>query len=111
MSGDAGISWQAPTTPDPGPAPTSATVTPTALVDPAESDRRPSRREPDPGGLLALWQVIPLALTLAAPFVVGALYGYAAIKRGDRTGWVGMLIHLAMTIVAIVLPISESIGK
>ena len=58
-----------------------------------------------------LWQVIPLALTLAAPFAVGALYGYAAIKRGDRTGWVGLLIHLAMTIVAIVLPISESISK
>ena len=26
-----------------------------------------------------LWQVIPLALALAAPFVVGALYAYSAI--------------------------------
>jgi hypothetical protein len=41
-----------------------------------------------------LWQVVPLALVLAAPFVVGALYGYAAIRRGDRMGWVGLLIHL-----------------
>jgi hypothetical protein len=51
-----------------------------------------------------------LALTSAAPFVVGALYGYAAITRGDRTGWVGLLIHLAMTIVAIVLPITRFRG-
>ena len=58
-----------------------------------------------------LWQVIPLALVLAAPFVVGALYGYLAIRHHDRTGWVGMVVHLAMAIVAIVMPISESISK
>lgn len=58
-----------------------------------------------------LWQVIPLALVLAAPFVVGAVYGYAAIRRDDRTGWVGLVLHLAMAIVAIVVPISESISK
>jgi hypothetical protein len=58
-----------------------------------------------------LWQVIPLALVLAAPFVIGALYGYVAIRRGDRSGWVGLVIHVAMAIVAIVMPISESISK
>jgi hypothetical protein len=58
-----------------------------------------------------LWQVIPLALVLATPFVVGALYGYSAIRHHDRTGWVGLVLHLAMTIVAIVMPISESISK
>ena len=58
-----------------------------------------------------LWQVIPLALLLAAPFVVGALYAYSAIRHHDRTGWVGLVLHLAMTIVAIVMPISESISK
>ena len=58
-----------------------------------------------------LWQVIPLALVLAAPFVVGAIYAYSAIRRHDRTGWVGLVAHLAMTIVAIVMPISESINK
>jgi hypothetical protein len=58
-----------------------------------------------------LWQVIPLALLLAAPFVVGALYAYAAIRHHDRTGWIGLIPHLAMTIVAIVMPISESISK
>ena len=58
-----------------------------------------------------LWRVIPLALVLAGPFVVGALSGYAAIRRGDRTGWVGLVLHLAMTIVAIAVPMSESISK
>jgi uncharacterized membrane protein YoaK (UPF0700 family) len=58
-----------------------------------------------------LWQVIPLALLLAAPFMVGALYAYSAIRRHDRTGWGPLVLHLAMTIVAIVVPISESISK
>jgi hypothetical protein len=58
-----------------------------------------------------LWQVIPLALVLAAPFVIGARYAYAAIQRHDRMGWIGLILHLAMTIVAIVVPISESISR
>lgn len=58
-----------------------------------------------------LWQVIPLTLVLSAPFVVGALYGYAAIRRRDRAGWVGLVVHLAMTILAIVVPISESLNR
>jgi hypothetical protein len=57
-----------------------------------------------------LWQVIPLTLVLAAPFVVGAVYGYAAIRRHDTMGWVGLILHLVMAIVAIVVPISESIS-
>ena len=58
-----------------------------------------------------LSQVVPLALVLAAPFVVGALYGYAAIRRGDRMGWLGLVLHLSLALVAIVMPISESIDK
>jgi hypothetical protein len=58
-----------------------------------------------------LWQLIPVALLLAAPFAAGALYGYAAIRRGDRAGWIGLVVHLAMTIVAVVMPISESINN
>lgn len=58
-----------------------------------------------------LWQVVPLALVLAAPFAVGAFYGYAAIRRHDRTGWVGLVLHLVMMLVAIVMPISESISR
>jgi hypothetical protein len=58
-----------------------------------------------------LWQIIPLTVVLAAPFVVGAVCGYAAIRRHDKMGWVGLILHLAMAIVAIVVPISESINK
>jgi len=58
-----------------------------------------------------LWQVIPLAVLLAAPFVAGALYGYTATRRGDKSGWIGLVIHVAMAIVAIVMPISESINN
>jgi hypothetical protein len=50
-------------------------------------------------------------MVLAAPFDIGALYGYTAIRHGDRTGWVGLVVHVAMTIIAIVMPISESISK
>jgi hypothetical protein len=56
-----------------------------------------------------LWQVIPLVAVLAAPFVVGAVYAYAAIRHHDNTGWFLLVVHLAMAIVAIVLPISESV--
>jgi hypothetical protein len=58
-----------------------------------------------------LWQVIPLALVLAAPFAVGAFYGFAAIRRHDRTGWFGFVMHLTLMIVAIVMPISESLSN
>ena len=58
-----------------------------------------------------LWQVIPLALVLAAPFAVGALYGWSAIRRHDRTGWVGLVLPVVMMVVAIVTPISESTSR
>jgi hypothetical protein len=58
-----------------------------------------------------LWQTIPLALALAAPFAVGAAYGYAAIRRHDKTGWIGLVLHAVMAIVAIVMPISESLSR
>lgn len=57
-----------------------------------------------------LWQVVPLALLLAAPFAVGALYGFAAIRRHDRAGWFGFVIHLMLMTMAIVMPISESLS-
>jgi hypothetical protein len=58
-----------------------------------------------------LWQVVPLALALATPFVIGAFYAYSAIRHHDRTGWIGLVLHLAMTTIAIVMPISESLAK
>jgi hypothetical protein len=56
-----------------------------------------------------LWQVIPLALLLAAPFAVGAFYGLQAVRHGDRRGWPGLLVHTAFALLAIVMPISESL--
>ena len=56
-----------------------------------------------------LWQVIPLALVLAAPFAVGAFHGFRAVRGHDRIGWVGLIVHLVMVAVAIVMPISESV--
>lgn len=58
-----------------------------------------------------LWQVVPLALLLAAPFAVGAFYGLAAIRRHDRTGWFEFVMHLTLMTVAIVMPISESLSN
>jgi hypothetical protein len=81
------------------------------VVDPTQSDRRIFLGNLILSESWPLWQVIPLALLLAAPFVVGALYAYSAIRRRDTTGWVALVLHLAMAIVAIVVPISESIGK
>jgi hypothetical protein len=58
-----------------------------------------------------LRQVVPLAAVLAAPFAVGAFYGYSAIRHHDRTGWIGLVLHLTLMIVAFVMPISESVSN
>ena len=58
-----------------------------------------------------LWQVIPLALVLAAPFAAGAFYGFRAIRSHDRMGWIGFIVHLVVMAVAIVMPISQSITR
>jgi hypothetical protein len=57
-----------------------------------------------------LWQVLPLVALLAAPFSMGAYYGLLAVRRGSRRGWIGLLLHVAFMIVAIVMPISESLS-
>lgn len=54
-----------------------------------------------------LRQVIPLTVALAAPFAAGAYFGLQAIRRGDRRGWITLPLHLAFSILAIVMPISE----
>lgn len=56
-----------------------------------------------------LWQVIPLAILLASPFAVGAFYGLQAVRHGNRRGWVGLLLHVAFALLAVVVPISESL--
>lgn len=56
-----------------------------------------------------LWQVLPLAMILAAPFAVGAYQGLRAIRFGDRRGWIGAVVHITFLVVALVLPITESL--
>jgi hypothetical protein len=57
-----------------------------------------------------LWQVVPLAVALASPFVLGAVYGIRAMRHGCKEAWVATVIHLAFAILALVLPISESLN-
>ena len=56
-----------------------------------------------------LWQVVPLAVLLASPFAVGAFYGAQAVRCGRRRGWVGLLTHVAFTLLALGVPIIESL--
>jgi hypothetical protein len=58
-----------------------------------------------------LWQVIPLVIVLAAPFVVGAFWGLLAIRSHDKFGWFGLVLHLTLMTVAIAMPISESLSR
>ncbi|HEU4542355.1 MAG TPA: hypothetical protein VFR23_14610 [Jiangellaceae bacterium] len=56
-----------------------------------------------------LWQVVPLVVALAAPFGVGAYYALRAIQLGDRKAWIPLAVHVAFMVVALVMPISESL--
>jgi hypothetical protein len=56
-----------------------------------------------------LWQVVPLAVLLASPFAAGAFYGAQAIRHGRRRAWLGLLAHVMFALVALVMPISESL--
>ena len=79
------------------------------MVDPSQ----PRGRVCSGGFLLdetwPLWQVIPLAILLASPFAVGAFYGLEAVRHGNRRGWIGLPLHVAFTLLAVVVPISESL--
>ena len=57
-----------------------------------------------------LWQVVPLAAVVATPFAVGAFCGARAVLHGSRRGWIGLIPHLALAVLAIVMPISESLS-
>ena len=56
-----------------------------------------------------LWQVVPLAAVLSAPFGVGAYYGLRAVRLGESRGWIGLAIHIVFMVLALVMPISESL--
>jgi hypothetical protein len=56
-----------------------------------------------------LWQVVPLAVVLAAPFGVGAYYGLRAVRLGEGKGWIGLSLHLVFMLIALVMPIIEAL--
>lgn len=58
-----------------------------------------------------LWQVVPLASALATPFVVGAVYALHAVQQGSRRAWILAIVHVAFAVLAVVMPISESITR
>jgi hypothetical protein len=57
-----------------------------------------------------LWQVVPLAVALASPFVLGALSGTRAMRHGCKEAWIPTVLHVAFAILALVMPISESLS-
>ena len=56
-----------------------------------------------------LWQVVPLAVVLAAPFGVGAYYGLRAVHSDERKGWIGLGLHLVFMLIALAMPITEAL--
>ena len=56
-----------------------------------------------------LWQVVPLAVVLAAPFGVGAHYGLRAVRLGEGKGWIGLTLHLVFMLIALIMPITEAL--
>lgn len=56
-----------------------------------------------------LWQVLPLAVILAAPFAVGARFGWKAARLGEARGWVGLALHLVLGAIALVMPIYQAL--
>lgn len=57
-----------------------------------------------------LSQVVPLAAVLAAPFSIGAYYGLKAGRLGEIRGWIGFTAHIVFMVLALVMPISESLS-
>ena len=46
---------------------------------------------------------------LMAPFAVGAYLGLRSVLKGFRRGWVGLAANLVLGVLAIGMPIAESL--
>lgn len=57
-----------------------------------------------------IWQVLPLAIVLATPFAIGAYFGVKAVRLGVRRGWVPLAIHFILMVIALAMPISQSLS-
>jgi hypothetical protein len=56
-----------------------------------------------------LWKAALLGALLMAPFAVGAYFGLRSVLKGFRGGWVGLAANLVLAVLAIGMPIAESL--
>ena len=56
-----------------------------------------------------LWKAALLGALLMAPFAVGAYLGLRSVLKGFRGGWVGLAANLVLAVLAIGMPIAESL--
>ena len=56
-----------------------------------------------------LWKAALLGALLMAPFAVGAYYGLRSVLKRFRGGWVGLAANLVLAVIAIGMPIAESL--
>ena len=56
-----------------------------------------------------IWKATVLGLVLTAPFCVGAFFGLRAVRRGDRSGWVGLVINGILALLAVGMPLREAL--
>jgi hypothetical protein len=56
-----------------------------------------------------LWKAALLGALLMAPFAVGVYLGLRSVLKGFRGGWVGLAANLVLGVLAIGMPIAESL--
>ena len=56
-----------------------------------------------------LWKAALLERFTVAPFAVGAYLGLRSVLKGFRGGWVGLAANLVLGVLAISMPIAESL--
>ncbi len=56
-----------------------------------------------------LWKAALLGALLMAPFAVGAYFGLRSVLKRFRGGWVGLAANLVLAVLAIGMPIAESL--
>jgi hypothetical protein len=56
-----------------------------------------------------LWEAALLGALLMAPFAVGVYLGLRSVLKGFQGGWVGLAANLVLGVLAIGMPIAESL--
>jgi membrane protein required for beta-lactamase induction len=63
-----------------------------------------------PAGRWELWNAAILGTLLMSPFAVGAYFGLRSVLKGFRGGWASLAANLVLGVLAIGMPIGESLG-